>query len=383
MRGSKTPIYDVVHVSTVHQWNDPRILSKECQSLAKAGYKVGLIITDPQKDSMYGVDLIGLKRRRNRWFRMSLGVFEAFRKVHRSGASIVHFHDPELIPLGLIARLLGYQVIFDVHEDYVTSIKTVSRTIPRGLRGFFSAVYQLTIPVQKMAFNIIIAEEYYAETYPDATPVRNFPDLSLFFDYQTKERSAPGTVRLIYSGNVTLARGACHHETLVNALPGASLTMVGRCHADLVEGLQSNPQVSLPSDGSFVPFEDIVESYDKDWTAGLAIFPETDHYTRKALTKLYEYAAAGIPVVCSDFPVWKKLVEENGLGLCVPPDDVEAQKKAVLKLSKDKVLYEKFSRLGRQFAHETASWTNEAQTLIELYNQLESRSHASPERLRP
>lgn len=366
--------YDAVHVSTVHQWNDPRVLAKECRSLSDAGYKVGLIITAPETHQMYGVDLIGLKRRRNRWLRMTLGVLEAGRHVFRSGAHIVHFHDPELIPLGLVARLFGYQVIFDVHEDYVTSIKTVSKTIPQGLRGGFSTGYRLTIPLQKKAFHIIIAERYYSETYPEATPVLNYPDLRLFSRFRSLERSAPEAIKLLYTGNVTLARGARNHAALVEALPDAQLTMIGRCQGDLIGDLQAQPGVSLANDGAFAPFEDIVEAYSNAWTAALAVFPYSDHYTRKALTKIYEYAAAGIPVICSDFPVWKELVGDNDLGLCVPPNDLEAQKAAVVRLAADKALYDRISQSARRFAHEAASWDSEARRLTALYDDLHDQA---------
>lgn len=369
--------YDAVHVSTVHQWNDPRVLVKECRSLAEAGYKMGLIITAPDADTLHGVDLIALKRRRNRWTRMSLGVIEAGVRVFQSGARIVHFHDPELIPLGLVARLTGRKVIFDVHEDYVTSIKAVSKTIPASLRGFFSAAYKATIPLQRRAFSIIIAESYYAETYPQATPVLNFPDLRMFAGFRHQERTAPKDIRLLYTGNITLARGAQHHAALIDAMPEAKLTMIGRCHGDLVGDLTARGRLDLAGGGAFAPFETIVDAYGQDWTAGLAIFPESNHYSRKALTKIYEYAAAGIPVVCSDFPAWRDLVEGHDLGLCVPPGDVAAQKAAVERLATDPALYARMSTAARRFAHETASWENEAQRLIALYGQLDATLSAS------
>ena len=57
------------------------------------------------------------------------------------------------------------------------------------------------------------------------------------------------------------------------------------------------------------------------WTAGLALFPDTPHYREKELTKFFEYMAAGLPIICSDFPVWRELVERHRLGLCVDPED--------------------------------------------------------------
>ncbi|MEM9754970.1 MAG: glycosyltransferase [Pseudomonadota bacterium] len=368
---------DAVHVTTVHQWNDPRILAKECRSLAEAGYAVALITTEPTEESRFGVPLIGLKRRRNRWTRMTLGVVEAGVKALRSRAGIVHFHDPELIPIGVIARALGRKVVFDVHEDYATSIRTVSKSIPGALRGILSTAYRASIPLQKALFQIVIAESYYGETYPRATSVLNHPDLRLFERFRGVERRAPATPRLLYTGNITAARGAREHAALIGALPsGSQMRMVGRCDPTLLPELTGRAGLSLDNGGAFAPFERIVAAYDAPWTAGLALFPPSPHYTRKALTKVYEYAAAGIPTICSDFPAWRALVEGNGIGIAVPPDDIAAQVAAVERLSTDPKLYARLSRAALDFAHDRTSWRGQAAHLVGLYGRLSGRAAA-------
>ncbi|WP_306142837.1 glycosyltransferase family 4 protein [Roseibium sp. MMSF_3412] len=364
---------DVVHLSTVHQWNDPRVLTKECASAAKAGYKVGLIVTEPPENTYLGVKLIGIKRRSSRIGRMTLGVATCFVEALKSRAPIVHFHDPELIPAGGLLRLFGRKVIFDVHEDYITSIKIVSKNIPAPLKKILSFCYRASVPVQRALFSIIIAEKYYSEHYPKAVPVLNYPDLTLFEKFQSQERMPPQKPRLLYTGNVTKVRGALNHVGVVNRLESGSLTIIGRCDPNLLPSLETEERVVLPSGGGYAAFADIVEAYSEEWTAGLAIFPPTEHYTRKELTKIYEYAAAGIPTICSDFPVWKELVEGNGIGFCVDPTDPDAAHAVVEKLTNDADLYKKTSKRALEFAHKHTTWQKEADKLVGLYGDLIDR----------
>ena len=62
--------------------------------------------------------------------------------------------------------------------------------------------------------------------------------------------------------------------------------------------------------GFYVPHKRMLERCKETWTAGIAIFPFTEHYYEKELTKFFEYMVAGLPVVLSHFPTWRALVED-------------------------------------------------------------------------
>lgn len=116
----------VVHISTVHHFQDPRIMLKECQSLAAAGYDVTLLI---QLDKQIpftenGVKVRPLRKYKRRFLSMLLSPLEAYRKAKKMRADFYHFHDPELLPVGWMLRTKSNTVIYDVHEDYETGIKT-------------------------------------------------------------------------------------------------------------------------------------------------------------------------------------------------------------------------------------------------------------------
>ena len=107
----------ICHLSTVHSAGDTRIFHKECMSLAKAGYSVYFVVTAEGNKEVNGVRIVPLPRVKNRILRISVKSALALYKSFKVGACIYHFHDPELIPVGLILKLLGKKVIYDVHED--------------------------------------------------------------------------------------------------------------------------------------------------------------------------------------------------------------------------------------------------------------------------
>ncbi len=130
----------VVHLSSGHRAGESRIFRKECRSLARAGYDVTYVcrgdphFTPDGADMVQdGVRILTVKRRAGRLGRMVVTPLEIVMVGLRQGGTLYHFHDPELIPLGLILRLLGKRVIYDVHEDVPRDV-LVKEWIPRILR---------------------------------------------------------------------------------------------------------------------------------------------------------------------------------------------------------------------------------------------------------
>ncbi|MGC9362893.1 MAG: glycosyltransferase family 1 protein, partial [Candidatus Syntrophosphaera sp.] len=108
----------ICHLSTVHQRRDVRIVYKECSTLAKAGYDTHLIIGDGKGDEVFrGIKIHGCPRHSNRFKRMLLGPLQILFKAMELKAAVYHFHDVELLPVGYILKVMGYSVIYDVHDD--------------------------------------------------------------------------------------------------------------------------------------------------------------------------------------------------------------------------------------------------------------------------
>ncbi len=110
----------IVHLTSVHGRHEIRTFLKECVSLARYGYDVSIIIADGQGDEIKdGVKIYDAgPKTGGRLSRMTKTVSRVYEKAKTLNGDIYHFHDPELIPVGLKLKKQGKKVIYDVHEDY-------------------------------------------------------------------------------------------------------------------------------------------------------------------------------------------------------------------------------------------------------------------------
>jgi glycosyltransferase involved in cell wall biosynthesis len=365
----------VAHLTTVHSPFDNRILERECRTLVEAGYEVVLVAGHPCREVVSGVRLRGVRWPRGRAARMTLGVLRVLVAALAERPAVFHIHDLELILAGLILRLLRRRVIYDVHEDYATALlereylpprwRPVLSRILSGLEGWCSRHFEL-----------VLAERYYAERFPRGTLVLNyvrFPEVS---EAALEARPREPGVRLLYTGNVKEYRGAFLHAGLLNLLPEAQVHLVGRCTLELAEELRRavaghEDRLHLEGIGYLVPHARIQEYYLREvWTAGLAIFPRRAHTARKELTKIFEYMAYGIPVLASDLPGLRRIVETEGCGLCVDPDEPRAAAEAAAWLAAHPEEARAMGARGRAAARQRYSWEGEGARLVSLYARL-------------
>ena len=114
----------ICHITTVHSAFDIRIFYKECVSLTKAGFETHIIAPHLKDEFVNGIFIHSLPKPKNRKERVLKLLNLAFKKAVDLNADIYHFHDPELIPVGLKLKKIGKIVIYDVHEDVPRDILT-------------------------------------------------------------------------------------------------------------------------------------------------------------------------------------------------------------------------------------------------------------------
>ena len=103
---------------------------------------------------------------------------------------------------------------------------------------------------------------------------------------------------------------------------------------------------------------------------GLCVLQPASNYINSQPIKIYEYMAAGLPYICSDFPAWKELTKETGAGVCVNPKDAEELAAAISILLNNPQKAEIMRRKGRLAAVNQFSWDAERKKLIKLYKTL-------------
>ena len=360
----------VVHLTTVHEPFDNRVFHRECRSLAAAGYEM-VLLAPGRAAVIEGIQVGGLPRFSNRFTRMSLGVSRALLKALETPADLYHFHDPELIPVGLLLRLLGKRVVYDIHEDNRTALEE-REYLPLRLRAPIAGILARLEEGASRHFHLVLAERYYAERFPRGESILNYPRLPALDEGRLSARPrAAGCPRLIYTGNVKGYRGAHCHTRLLQHLPDAELFLVGRCDPGLAADLKAGTdpaRLHFEGVGVHVPHERIVSYYLREsWTAGLALFPPSRHTRRKELTKVFEYMAFGIPVLCADVPNLRRIVEGSGCGICVDPERDGEAAAAVRYLWENPEEARQMGERGRQAVRAEYNWETQARKLLRFY----------------
>lgn len=364
----------VAHLTSVHPPRDPRIYLKECGSLAQAGYEVVLIVPVEEAEaasSIPGVTIRPVQRRAGRISRMLRTTRAVYRAARAERADIYHFHDPELIPWAALLRLHGSPVVYDVHEDYHSGILQ-KQYLPRSVRTLVARTMDLLEKFAARIFHVVIAEEYYRDRFPNGHEVLNYPVVTEAI--LNGPGCDPTSGRLLYTGSVTADRGAEIHAGILGRTDDVSVTLIGKCSPALAGSLRmiAGPaagRLTIVGEGTYVDPAVIQTAYrEGGWLAGLAIFPDTLHYRQKILTKMFEYMMAGLPIICSDFPVWRKVVDDIGCGICVRPDRPEEIAEAIASLRADPGEARAMGERGRAAVLSRYRWETQEQNLLALYD---------------
>lgn len=372
----------VAHLTSVHPADDVRIFVKECRSLAAAGYDVFLVAPGDQRQVADGVHLVPVTRPRTRLERMTRTAWSILRSSQRLRAQVYHFHDPELIPIGVLLKLGGKCVIYDVHEDLPRQIldKDWIHPLLRAPIAWLASVGESL--AGRVLDATVAATPTIAARFPRSSTaiVRNLPILEeLAPDSRTSEYQKRAAT-VAYVGGIAATRGA--HQMV------AATNLVSRRHSPrLVLAGRFQPP-ALAAELARIPGWDRVDV--AGWLGrtevagllgtariGLVTLLPTASYLESYPTKLFEYMAAGLPVIASDFPLWREIVHGAGCGLLVDPHDPGSIAAAIDRLLDDPAEAEAMGLRGQQAIIEQYSWETERGHLLDLYTRLVGRPKAT------
>lgn len=366
----------VVHMTTVHPRTDARIRLKEVATLAGAlDRDVRLLVQDGEGDeiSAGGYRIVDSGPRMSRAARMTTGAARMVAEVRRSGADLVHFHDPELLPWAALLRLSGTKVIYDVHEDVPRQILHNARLHP-WVRKALSPVASAAEWMAAKIFNAIVAATpEIAARFPASKTVvvRNYPLIEEF----AQPGSTPMAHRercFAYVGGLTRIRGLFAMAEALDHLgdPSVTLRLAGEFIAeDERKELETSPAaVQIRYEGWVGRGE--VATLLSQARAGLVTLMPIRNYVDARPVKLFEYMAAGLPVIASDFPRWREIVDGAGCGLLVDPTDPGAIAEAMRWVLDHPEEAQDMGLRGRKAVMDHFNWAPEADRLVTLYRKL-------------
>jgi glycosyltransferase involved in cell wall biosynthesis len=361
----------VVHLTTVHRLWDVRIFHKQAVSLARAGFDVTLIACAEKAEVRDGVRLMPLPPPRSRWHRMTVTAWRAYRAALKERAAVYHFHDPELIPVGLLLKLHGRVVFYDVHEDVVKDIVDKAY-IPAWARRPVQAVARFVEAIGTRCFDqMVAATSSIARNFParKTTLVRNVPipgELAQPASRPFAERPR----RVVYIGGLAPFNGAAEMVAAMAELPPASgirLTLAGRfSSAEQEAALRRHPGWSRIDYHGWVG-RDRISAHFAEARAGLVVYQPTPNIMECEPNKFFEVLSAGLPLIASDLPHWRHFVAAHGCGLVVDPTSPRDIARAIEQLVDDPAGAQAMGERGRVAVQRDYSWDTDAARLVALY----------------
>lgn len=365
----------VVHLTSAHPVADTRILFKECVSLHNAGFDVVLVAAGAENGEMAGIRIRGVPKEQGRWRRMTQTGWYVVRAARSENADIYHLHDPELLPWAPYLRSGGKQVVFDMHENMPLAIASKPYLNPpaRRMIGYaYTVMEKLFLRKVSVIFAETSYQKYYSKIKHQAV-ILNMPLLGPILDI-TSNKNKQFTVG--YMGRVAQQRGSIATLQALHILQQRGVIV----QFDCVGPIEQYHHQALQSLVRSLNLEGIrIHGYrlpERGWEimagchVGLAMMQDVPNYRESYPTKLFEYMALGLPVITSNFSLYKDIVEREACGLCVDPGNVDAVAKAMYWLYEYPQEADAMGQRGRIAVLEKYNWQVEEGKLIEFYQEL-------------
>lgn len=359
----------ICHFSSVHPQGDTRVFLKECVSMAEH-YNVDLVVTNGTGGLKKGVNVHVVEPKgSSRLRRMIFSSKAVYNKAKSLDADLYHFHDPELLPYALLLKWKGKNVVYDAHEDVPKQlmgkywINKYLRKIVAGLfRGFENFV-------ARRLSGVITATPYITKRFkkvnPNTITVNNFPFIDELTTVSTRVPAEKNNI--CYVGGITEIRGI---TTLVKAMEntsGVELLLAGSFSPEsYAREIKKEPGWKKVHFLGPVNREQVAEIFSKSF-AGIVTFQPLPNHIDAQPNKMFEYMSAGLPVIGSDFELWRSIIQGNNCGICVDPMDAKALAAAIMDLKTNAAKVKEMGQNGKNAVMEKYHWETESESLRNFY----------------
>ncbi|WP_371372112.1 glycosyltransferase [Sporomusa aerivorans] len=366
-------------VTSIHPDFDARIV-KMAETMVRKGYQLDLIcpwsVNEKERNQVQYKTFTRTKGRLERY----KNYYQIWKLLNNADYDLYHFHDLDLLPFFALLKLVKRKpVIFDMHENYVQEMLQKAY-LPTGIRPIAAlAIYLILKICLGIIKNLIVVENGQEKAYNRYNPVqiRNYATIELTHqmmnNYQFREPS------VIFTGSQYESNGTLlfleiarlvhekNKEVIFKSIDrfGGNDELRKKVKRRILEyNLQENV-ILLPN---IMPQQ--IMQYLNESTVGLSPNLDTPKQRSAIPTKLFEYMAAGIPIVASDLPYNRHFVTETGCGFVAEPSIPLQYAERILWLCENQQLAENIGLKGLNAFREHYNWETESDKLVAFYQQL-------------
>lgn len=365
-------------LTSAHSALDDRIFYKEAKTLAKTGYDVSIIGSHHKEETLEKIKIIPFPK--NRFLgRIFFTNWKMFFVAKNQKADIYHFHDPDLLLVGLFLKIFTKRkVIYDVHEDFPEQL--FPSKIPFFIRNFLIFFINFLEKLISKKFDYVIAatediKNKFQQYHCRVIDVKNYPVIGFFLQDDLnipikKEKDCP---TLIYIGSLSKERGIreiIEAVKLVNLKHKVRLKIIGWFSN---KNFEKEIKKISPKEVEFVngiPYTQIPQELKAADIGLVCLRPDEPRYRVSLPVKLFEYMITGLPVIASNFLLWKEIVEKNNCGICVDPLKPEEIAKTIEYLINHPIEAKQMGENGKKAILEKYNWENESKKLLKVYENL-------------
>lgn len=371
----------IVMFTTMHTANDHRIYYKEACSLNK---KYPVIVVAPLRNNGRVTDMPHkrISYIPNRLLRFVTNI-RHIPAVWKMKPRVVHIHDPELLPVALLIKLLTRaKIIYDAHENQHLDLLQ-KNWLPYCLRGIALNIFKrIESIVLRKADGIILAEDSYWDNYKEydsVVLVRNYPKIECQKENFRVKSITGDPIHIGYVGSVQRIRGILEmleitakikHTfgrniifDIVGAFENARLELESK---NLAQKLNIIDDVNIYGMLSHDKALELLQRID----IGLLLYHPLPTHERILPVKLYEYMLMKKPVIATDIELWHSVLTKHKCGVFVNPFDVEHTAHCIVSLYDDPKTLEEMGDNGYNAVVNEYNWSTQENNLFRLYQKI-------------